>query len=251
MVELDELGKRELARIAEAPNKFLDYVKSIEDARPKYVIDKILKDGYCTMETLEERYGHGPRAARDVREKGIDLKTERYKAASGKSLAVYHFGDFDYDVMSSKTNGRNVLSDALKEQLINEHGAKCFIYLEDLPVSKLQIDHRVPYEIAGEQDETDTSNFMLLSAAANRSKSWECEHCPNWDIKDIERCKTCFWASPECYTHTACRKDRLVALALQDESAVAKFDALVKANGINWVTDKLKAKVEEWLADRL
>ena len=108
MVDLDELGRQQLNRIASAPKKFLDYARSIDDKRPKFVIDEILKNGYCTMETLEQHYAHGPRAARDVREKGIQLDTAMYRASNGRALAVYFFGSFDFDVMSSKTNGRSV-----------------------------------------------------------------------------------------------------------------------------------------------
>ena len=42
----------------------------------------------------------------------------------------------------------------------------------------LQIDHRVPYEVGGD-DKSETLNpddFMLLSGSANRAKSWSCEH---------------------------------------------------------------------------
>lgn len=41
----------------------------------------------------------------------------------------------------------------------------------------LQIDHRVPYEVAGESNELKTEDFMLLCGSANRAKSWSCEHC--------------------------------------------------------------------------
>ena len=46
----------------------------------------------------------------------------------------------------------------------------------------LQIDHRVPDEIAGDTDvEPNPDDFMLLSTSANRAKSWSCEHCENWN----------------------------------------------------------------------
>ena len=46
----------------------------------------------------------------------------------------------------------------------------------------LQIDHRIPYEVAGEEigDERNPEKFMLLSGSAQRQKSWSCEHCQNY-----------------------------------------------------------------------
>jgi len=60
----------------------------------------------------------------------------------------------------------------------------------------LQVDHRIPYEIAGEQDEQDVEIYMLLSPSANRAKSWTCEHCENWATKSPDFCVKCFWAYP-------------------------------------------------------
>ena len=72
----------------------------------------------------------------------------------------------------------------------------------------MQVDHRIPYEILGEQDETDISNFMLLSPSGNRTKSWACEHCKNWIKKDASMCKECYYAQPEDYSHIAGDEER-------------------------------------------
>ena len=53
-----------------------------------------------------------------------------------------------------------------------------------MDATKLQVDHRIPYEIGGEHDEKDIDYFMLLSPSANRAKSWTCEHCKNWEVKN-------------------------------------------------------------------
>ena len=67
---------------------------------------------------------------------------------------------------------------------MEKYGAKCFIYNEKLPENELQIDHRVPFEVAGDSDgELNPDDFMLLSPSANREKDWACEHCPNWKIE--------------------------------------------------------------------
>lgn len=55
----------------------LDKLNAITDKRPSIVIQHILKYGFITTEELKEKYGyeHPPRAARDVRERGVNLLT--------------------------------------------------------------------------------------------------------------------------------------------------------------------------------
>ena len=170
----------------EYPKEFLDLLESVTDKRPQTVIQHILKHGYITTQELKDTYGynHPPRAARDVREHGIPLVTYRVPGPDGRSIGAYKFGDpKDAQNLVSKAAGRTVLSKALKHALIEKYGSKCFIYLETMAESVLQVDHRIPYEIGGEQDEKDIDCFMLLSPSANRAKSWTCEHCVNWEKK--------------------------------------------------------------------
>ena len=173
--------------MTEYPKEFLELLESVTAKRPRTVIQHILKNGYITSEELKDVYGynHPPRAVRDVREYGIPLVTYRVQGSDGRKIAAYKFGD-PHEVQNalSKTAGRTVLSKALKQALIEKYGARCFIYLEEMDESKLQVDHRVPYEIGGEHDEKDIDYFMLLSPSANRAKSWTCEHCENWETKN-------------------------------------------------------------------
>lgn len=57
----------------ELPPDFLKLIESIQQRRPRTVLDHILEHGHITTEELKNRYGynHPPRAARDVREHGI------------------------------------------------------------------------------------------------------------------------------------------------------------------------------------
>ena len=81
--------------------------------------------------------------------------------------------------------------------------------LNNFKERELQIDHRIPFEIAGEGDLSDDLNdYMLLCPSANRAKSWSCENCENWSEKDISVCQSCYWAYPENYTHIAMRDIR-------------------------------------------
>ena len=209
------------------PKEFLEICASVTGKRPKTVIDHILKHGHITTEQLKNKYGydHPPRAARDVRELGIQLETFRVAAANGRKIAAYRFAH-PAKKQFRRFSGRTGLSKKIKEQLIKNYGCQCFIYLEKMAEPNLQIDHRVPYEVAGEADELKTDDFMLLCGSANRAKSWSCEHCQNWkSIKDKNICLSCYWAYPEKYSHVAMRQIRRVDLVWQGEE-VAQYDKL-------------------------
>lgn len=66
-------------------------------------------------------------------------------------------------------------------------------------------------------------HFMLLSPSANRAKSWTCEHCKNWDTKDVNFCMRCFWAYPEDYDHVAGKPEKMISIIFSgNEIAVRK-----------------------------
>ena len=162
------------------PKEFLDLLNSVEAKRPRTVIQHIIQHGFITSQELKDKYGynHPPRAVRDVREHGIPLVTYRIEGTDGRSIAAYKFGDpSEAKNTLSKSAGRTALSKALKQALIERYGSKCFVYFEPMDENILQVDHRIPYEIGGEQDERHLELYMLLSPSANRAKSWTCEHC--------------------------------------------------------------------------
>lgn len=204
------------------PDKFLQLCRSITAKRPKTVIDHILQHGFVTTEELKDIYGynHPPRAARDVREKGIPLDTFYVTGSDGRKIAAYRFGDIS-KTKFSRTSGRTGLSRQIKDALVERYGCRCFIYLEEVDKSELQIDHRVPFEVGGEPP-LEPDNFMLLCGSANRAKSWSCEHCENWnDTKDRSICLSCYWAYPESYEHVAMKQVRRIDLLWEgDEVAV-------------------------------
>lgn len=230
------------------PKEFLARLNAVTQKRPKTVIQYILKHGYVTTEDLKNLgYEHAPRAARDVRELGIPLETFKVKDSNGRSIAAYRFGDPSQSKsMLSKASGRTVLSKALKKALLEKYGSVCFIYLQQMDESLLQIDHRVPYEIGGEQDENDIDCYMLLSPSANRAKSWTCEHCPNWEKKDYNYCVSCFWAHPENYTHIAGREQRQIIITYTDNE-IEDFNRLIELVGIDKAEDTIKQLVKKYI----
>ncbi len=209
------------------PKAFLEICQSITDKRPKTVIDHILKHGHITTDELKTTYGYNypPRAARDVRERGLPLETFRVVGPDGRKIAAYCFAD-PSKVKFRRFDGRTGLSKKIKDNLIEKYGCRCFIYLEEVDDPELQIDHRVPYEIAGDTTELNPDDFMLLCGSANRAKSWSCKHCENWQSKKAkELCLSCYWAYLENYTHIAMRQVRRLDLMWQGDE-IEKYERL-------------------------
>ena len=230
------------------PKEFIDKLNAVTAKRPKTVIQHILEFGYVTTEDLKNLgYEHAPRAARDVRELGIPLETFRLKDSNGRSIGAYRFGDpSKIEDKISKKIGRTALSKALKTALVEKYGAKCFIYLQDLDEKSLQVDHRIPYEIGGEQSEHDIDRYMLLSPSANRAKSWTCEHCPNWNDKNPKFCVNCFWAYPENYTHIAGKEQRQIVITFTGDE-IEDYNKLINLVGIGKAEDTIKKLIDEFV----
>lgn len=209
------------------PKEFLEYLQSITNKRAKIVIDHILQHGFITTEDLENTYSyiHPPRAARDVREAGIPLITFKVKSQSGKSIAAYKFGDLA-QLQTNRIAGRTIFSKDFKNALFEACGGRCHICNGKFEERYLQVDHRVPYEVAGDLADKEIKHFMLLCGSCNRAKSWSCEHCQNWKkLKKPEICMRCYWGSPEHYFHIALEEVRRLDLQWNGDE-IKYYDAL-------------------------
>lgn len=195
--------------------QILALCRKVTAKRPRTVIEHILQHGFITSEELQSIYGydHPPRAARDVRECGIPLETFRVSSErTGRRIGAYRFGSPD-EIIRGRIGGRKAFSKPFREALIKRYGSCDAITGEKLEARYLQIDHRIPYAVAGNSshNEDNLEAYMLLDASSQRAKSWSCERCRNWqNDKDEATCHSCFWASPENYTHIAGEQVRRV-----------------------------------------
>lgn len=211
----------------EYPPEFLALLAAVKGKRSRVVVEHILKNGFITTEELENTYGysHPPRAIRDVREQGVPLETFSVKNMEGRTIAAYRFADFDKAILG-RIGGRIAVTKTFKNQLLEAAGNKCSICLSPFENHYLQVDHRVPYEVAGDITDRFTEDYMLLCGACNRAKSWSCEHCSNWlEIKNPEICKTCYWAQPEQYEHIAMQAIRRLDVTWT-EAEVSDYEQL-------------------------
>jgi hypothetical protein len=211
------------------PEEIVRLLQSITNKRARVVINHILEHGFVTTEELEKQYGynHPPRAARDVREAGIPLETFRVASSEGRHIAAYRFGDLTR-IQKGKLAGRSVFSKKFKDDLYQQSDGKCGVCSGHFESRYLQIDHRIPYEVAGERrgPKRDSTDYMLLCGSCNRAKSWSCEHCPNWLVeKSSEICSTCYWGNPSEYTHIALKEVRRMDIHW-DETEVQTYEKL-------------------------
>jgi hypothetical protein len=210
-------------------SSILEKANGITGKRARIVVDHILKYGSITTEQLKELYGydHPPRAIKDVTDQGLPLEREMITSSSGKKMARYTFGD-PATIRNDRHGGRTVIPVAFKERLAEAYGCRCNICSAQLEKRYLQVDHRIPYEIAADSSLDDPHAFMPLCGSCNRAKSWSCEHCENQlTTKDASVCETCYWASPEKYTHIAGRPSRRLDIEWAEEE-VPEFDSLAK-----------------------
>ena len=232
------------------PPEFLELLGRVTARRPRTVIEHIIEHGYVTTEELRDLYGynHPPRGARDVREQGIPLITFRIVGSDGRRIAAYRFGD-PSEQRSALLTGRTAFSSRIKDALRETFGARCNIYLEAFPERELQIDHRIPFEIVGDAAVSENpDDYMLLCPSANRAKSWSCEHCDNWSVRDADVCRSCYWAFPENFTHVAMREIRRLDIAWSGEE-IADYDKLSEA--ANEATQELPEFVKSVLRRHL
>jgi hypothetical protein len=203
-------------------------IDGVTGLRPRRVLDHILEHGYVTTAELTSVYGynHPPRAARDVREEGIPLETFRVTGPDGRNIGAYRLGD-PSQLTTGRSGGRRAFPKSFKDRLIAHQGERCALCGWRFPARALQIDHRVPYEVAGEAAPLDDlSAYMLVCGSCNRSKSWTCEACDNWlNQHNAAVCRACMWGSPEEYTHIAMEARRTLTVAFQGDD-VAAYDEL-------------------------
>lgn len=191
----------------------LKILNSISNSRAKIVIEHILEHGFITTQELKDKYGydHPPRAARDVREAGIPLETFKVKSTEGRrSIAAYRFGDLS-KIDKGRLGGRKIFPKKLKDNLYEICNGKCDICSGHFESRYLQIDHKMPYEVYGDNRYFDngTEDYMLLCSSCNRAKSWSCEHCLNWiKEKNSVVCAKCYWGNPGNYVHISLREVR-------------------------------------------
>ncbi len=180
-----------------------------------------------------------------MRKQGIPLETFRVTVTHGRKIGAYRFGE-PAKVKGGKLGGRKTWPKNFKENLVELYDSRCGICFTEYEPRYLQIDHRVPFEIAGDPAENpETTEFMLVCGSCNRAKSWSCEHCKHWTTDQLlEVCQSCYWAAPEHYAHVALRLIRRLDVIWSDDQA-PEYERLVK------LSKHARKKLPEFVKDVL
>ena len=207
------------------PNEILKQITMVTNKRARFVLDAIVKNGVVTTEEISRAgYEHPPRAARDVRELGFPLKTIRVKHTNGRSIAAYTL-PLGEELEKGKV-GRKELPKKIRDGIIQAMGGKCQTCGSK---HNVQLDHRIPYQVAGESLSEEADSYQLLCGSCNRKKSWTCEHCQNWlQDRKVAACRSCYWAGPLNYTHVALQQERRIDIVWQGDE-VRDFERLEDA----------------------
>ena len=182
-----------------------DRIEAVVNKRARFVLDSIAMNGLVTTEEINRAgYEHPPRAVRDARELGFSIQTIKVKHSNGRSIAAYRFSEDE--TIDGKKLGRLALPKKQRDGIITNAGNHCQICRDTI---NLQVDHRIPYEVAGESEVRQENPYLVLCGSCNRKKSWSCEHWRNWlQYKDVEVCRACYWAEPNKYEHIAMEPQR-------------------------------------------
>ena len=110
------------------PEEFLVAIERVTALRPRRVLIHILEHGSVNTDELNELYGynHPPRAARDVRENGIPLKTSRIIGRNNRRIASYTLDIEQFQRgRDFRRAGRRGIPPQLKRILIEASGLRC------------------------------------------------------------------------------------------------------------------------------
>lgn len=191
------------------PDELLKRIEAVTNKRARFVSDSMVRNGIVTTEEINRAgYEHPPRAVRDARELGFQIQTIKVKHTNGRSIAAYVFKESL--AIDTGQSGRTALPKKLRNEIIAAAGSRCQICGSG---TNLQVDHRIPFEVAGESQIKHANPYLVLCGSCNRKKSWSCEHCQNWlNDKNIGICATCYWAEPDNYDHVGMDMQRRVDL---------------------------------------
>lgn len=221
-------------QIHERLNKLLEILPK----RPRTVLEKLLKNGSVSTYDLGQLgYDQPPRAAQDLKEHGVKLTTTFGKhPKSGARMAIYSLADQKIEDIE-KFKGRSAFPKHFRNKLFEAHGSKCNLCGEKCAVGVLQIDHRIPFIIAGQEEQLNIPDYQPLCGSHQRLKSWACEHCPNLLDKKKEVCKECYWAYPESdYKHVGTIHEKRVSISWIGKEEITEYEEIsdfAKKNAIS------------------
>jgi len=221
-----------------------EYLARKSSGRGALALRVMLRDGGVTTEDLKNLgYDHPPRAIADLKDNGIPIVRETVRSSASKRMARYSLGTAEQIRVGQV--GRTAISKKFRDALLQKYGSKDCLTLAVHEPRSLQIDHRIPYRVAGDAGlaTNDVDAYMLLDGKSQRAKSFSCENCENFiSIMNPEICRSCYWAFPENYNHVAMQETRRADLVWQG-AEILEYDQ------IKSMASKQGRPVNEFLKD--
>lgn len=226
--------------------EFIDWARSLAmSKRAREALEIMIVHGSVTTEDLSERFGlrHPPRALGDLKDAGVVFTRRFVRSGAQKRIAEYTL----QDVINPNIEApRKPIPKRVKDELLEKDGPVCRACGGRFKPTVLQVDHRVPFRIGGDPDEWNQDTVMLLCQSDNRAKSWTCEHCPNWKLRDRSVCQTCYWSHPDGdYRHIAMEQQRRLTIVWQGDETDT-YEELNKRASV--LEESLQQYIKELLA---
>ncbi|MFF2652137.1 HNH endonuclease [Streptomyces sp. NPDC058045] len=203
-------------------DEFIEWARQVKTSkRAQKALEFLLDQGTVTTDDLKNAgYDHPPRAVRDLKDAGFAI-TSANVSVDGRRMARYTL----LDSMSEDFAQRRPISNSFRDKLFREHGHRCAVCGAEFITRMLQADHRVPFHIGGDPAVFETADFMPLCSSDNRAKSMSCETCPNWEVRNPDTCRTCYWHDPDDYDHVATIDERRLVLTVHGDR-IGVIDAM-------------------------
>lgn len=194
-------------------DEFFVALFQVASARACFVRDQILRNRSVTTSEIAKEYNHPPRAAGDLSDAGIPLRTERTKDASGSSVVRYTF-----DPQSFEEQRENRGTQPARETFLP--GRRCALCPSGVSLKwrLLQVDHRVPFSRVRNKAanlEGDAA-FQALCPSHNAEKREACAKCKCSE----DECRSCYYAYPEKYTHIGGQIHRVLTVVATSDGAL-------------------------------
>jgi 5-methylcytosine-specific restriction endonuclease McrA len=208
--------------------------------RAEAALQILLERGMVTTAELNQLgYDHPPRAIGDLKDAGVTI-AKTMVTVEGRRMAQYTL----VDTVGGSESIRRQLPKKFREQVFSGHSYRCAVCGGRFTSRELQLDHRIPFRIAGDPQELAVEDFMPLCGSDNRGKSWTCENCTNWTAKDPNLCATCYWADPQSYRHIAGVEERRIIIAVRGKG-------ITVVDGIGELAAREGITPGEWVQSRL
>jgi hypothetical protein len=212
--------------------------------RPLQGLITLLKNhpGWTSGKEIKISYDHSPRVLADLKDYGIPILAESRATRDDSKSHHYRLGRKE-NILRQPLKGRSALRKAIKRELLTKFGNRDSFTQIEFPESSLQIDHRIPFRVSGDNPENlVVDRFMLLSASSQRAKAMACKRCRNMSEGVLGHCRSCYWASPEGYDHVELTKAKITIIVWneEDEDLLSSLTLSSARNNKN-TSDEIKA----------